>query len=350
MDSKSDSDKTAPILWCLASAALFGASTPASKAVLDGIGPITLAGLLYIGSAIAVLPFAFRGGSRNIALRPKNILRMCGAVVFGGALGPIFLLIGLRQAPAASVSLWLNLETVATALLAYAIFREYITKRTWLAVVFIVAGGITLASPSGWGNMRAVILVALACICWGFDNNLTSIIDGFTPAQTTFIKGIFAGLINLGIGLSIEKSAIGWNYVAGAVVIGMFSYGLSIVLYISGAQKLGATRSQMIFAAAPFLGVTISWAILREPILASQIIAALIMATGLWVLLSERHEHVHLHDRIEHTHSHSHDDGHHMHVHQKLPSGVQHTHAHEHDEVEHAHPHEPDLHHRHEHI
>jgi drug/metabolite transporter (DMT)-like permease len=341
--------RVAPILWCLTAAALFGASTPAAKALLGDMGPLTLAGLLYLGAAAAALPFSFRGGSRQLAWRRSNVLMLLGAIVFGGAIGPALLMIGLTLAPAASVALWLNLETVATALLAWAFFREHLDRRTWLAVVLTVAAGVVLASPSGFSMAPAAGLVALACVCWGLDNNLTAVIDGFTPAQTTLAKGIFAGTTNLGLAFLLEPVDLSVKAAASALSIGGLGYGLSIVLYIHGAQQLGATRSQILFSTAPFMGGVVAWTALGEPILAAQVIAIGVLVPALWLLLSARHEHSHAHDEQTHTHSHRHDDGHHHHSHAALPAATRHTHEHSHQPDVHAHPHVPDLHHRHEH-
>ena len=246
--------RTAAIFWCLTAAALFGASTPASKALLPGIGPLALAGLLYLGAALAVLPFSFRGGSPRLMRMPRNLLMLLGAVVFGGGLGPVLLLLGLSLAPAASVSLWLNLETVATAILAWALFREHLDGKTWTAAILVVAAGVLLAAPSGFEFGWGAILVAAACLCWGLDNNLTALVDGFTPAQTTLAKGIVAGGANLILAFIIEGVHAGPGQWAPALGVGALSYGASIVLYIQGAQHLGATRSQILFSTSPFIG------------------------------------------------------------------------------------------------
>ncbi len=136
---------------------------------------------------------------------------------------------------------------------------------------------------------------------------------------------------------------------AGAVVFGGLSYGVSIVLYIKGAQHLGATRSQILFSASPFLGGIFAWTFLGEPVLAMQLVAAAVMIAALYLLMTARHEHGHTHERMAHTHNHRHDDEHHRHIHPNLPPWIRYTHELEHEELEHTHPHEPDLHHRHEH-
>jgi drug/metabolite transporter (DMT)-like permease len=341
--------RTLPVFWCLAAAALFGASTPASKHLLGGVGPLTLAGLLYLGAALAVLPFSFRGGSPTLRRKRKNVLMLAGAIVFGGGVGPVLLLIGLSMAPAASVALWLNLETVATAILAWAFFREHLDRRTWIAALLVVVAGVILATPEEFGTVAAALFVAAGCAAWGLDNNLTALVDGFTPAQTTLAKGIFAGGANLLLGLLLEDAGVTPGTAGIALGVGALAYGASIVLYIQGAQHLGATRSQILFSTSPFLGGIFAWIFLGEPVLGAQIAAAGVMIAALWLLLSARHDHAHAHDPVTHTHSHRHDDGHHDHVHPGLPAWIRHTHEHDHDENEHSHPHEPDLHHRHEH-
>ena len=192
-----------PILWCLLAAVLFGAATPASKTLLGTLPPITLAGLLYLGAACAVLPFSFQGGSAELRRDRANLGRLLGAVLLGGAVGPVLLLVGLSGAPAASVSLWLNLEVVTTAVLAWAFFREHLGARAWSAVAAVFLAGALLAAPSQVGSFRAAVMVALACLCWGVDNNLTALIDGFTPAQYTLAKGFAAGTVNLSLGLAL---------------------------------------------------------------------------------------------------------------------------------------------------
>jgi drug/metabolite transporter (DMT)-like permease len=334
---------------CLAAAALFGASTPASKAILDSLGPFTLAGLLYLGAAIGMLPFALRGRSLIKQIDRRNLKLLAGAVVFGGIVGPVLLLTGLRIASASSVALWLNMETTATIILGFFLFKENMDARSWLAAALVVGASILLASPSGFGGLGASLLIVGACVAWGFDNNFTALIDGLTPSQSTVAKGVVAGSVNLVIGLSVEAAGATSVTVLAALGVGTLAYGASIALYIAGAQQLGATRSQMIFATAPFWGVALAWTALSEPVLLVQLIAGALMITAVWLMHSERHGHRHTHERQTHTHWHRHDDGHHDHEHPGLPRSTGHSHEHTHEPMTHEHPHKPDLHHRHKH-
>ena len=341
--------RSRPVLAAIAAALLFGASTPLAKALLTTLGPFTLAGFLYLGGALGALPFAFRGGSPELRRDPRQRRLLGFAVLFGGGVAPVLLLVGLRAAPAASVSLWLNTEVVATALIAWAVFHEDIGRGTVMAAALVLAGGLILAAPEGVAGWKAGALVAGACVCWSVDNNLTALVSGFTPAQTTVAKGLIAGSVNLLIGLSLGQHLPGIVRVGAALALGVVSYGFSIMLYIFGAQQLGATRSQMLFATSPFLGVLLAWTFFHEHIQWAQLVAVPFIAAGIYFMLTARHGHAHAHEALAHTHSHRHDDDHHTHVHPGLPAWVRHTHPHEHESVTHTHEHLPDLHHRHKH-
>lgn len=338
------------ILIALLSALLFGSATPISKNLLSQLSSFQLAGLLYIGAAIGVIFIVVRDKKFILPWRMdrKNAMRLLGAVVFGGMLGPLALLAGLRLANASSVSMWLNLEMVATAILGHFIFKDHLTRTGWIAAGGILLSAVILTSGEGSAGILAGVLVTLACICWGIDNHLTALIDGITPAQSTFWKGLVAGTTNLIIGISIAPLIGSMGAVIGGLILGVFAYGFSIVLYITAAQHLGATRSQLIFSSAPFWGILLSILILGEKFTWQLAVAILLFIASLVLLMREQHQHHHIHEEILHEHPHRHDDGHHDHHVADTPDGW-HSHPHHHDFLEHAHPHLPDLHHRHSH-
>jgi drug/metabolite transporter (DMT)-like permease len=335
-----------------ASALLFGASTPVSKILLAELTPLQLAGLLYLGGALGVFILAaLRGRIRQLrAPRDRvNRLRLGGAVVLGGGIGPVLLLFGLWLARASSVSLILNLELAFTAVLGVWLFHEPLHRRGWAGVAGIVAAGALVSWGGGTPGIEAGLLVAGACLCWAFDNHWTALIDGITPGASTFWKGLAAGTVNLGLGLLLDDFYAPWNIVAGTLAVGALAYGLSISLYIASAQQLGATRAQGLFATSPFLGAALAFVALGEPLTAVHGVAMLVMAVSVAVLVLSQHEHEHSHPAMEHVHSHTHDDGHHLHEHEGLPAGTRHSHWHKHEPMRHRHPHWPDVHHRHEH-
>ena len=346
-----DQQKRFGILTALLAALLFGAAAPLGKPLLAHLNDFQFAGLLYLGASLGVSLILIRQKTFQPPwkLARQERFKLLGAIVFGGILGPLFLLAGLRLAAAASVSLWLNLEMVATLVIGALFFEDHLSPKGWIASVGVILAAGLLAWDGGTAGIKAGGLIALACICWGIDNHLTALIDGITPAQSTFWKGLFAGSVNLILGLLLgEYSASGWQ-TAAALGLGAFSYGLSILLYITSAHNLGATRSQLLFSSAPFFGLILSL-FLGESLTLVQGIAFGLFIVSIFFLFKASHTHAHLHAPFSHTHTHHHPDEHHSHQHPEIEEEIfRHTHPHKHQSMAHDHPHWPDLHHRHEH-
>jgi len=338
-------------LLALLSAVLFGASTPASKWLLGAFEPLQLAGLLYLGAALGMAPAALleRRSPSRVRLDRANALRLAGAVLLGGVLGPVLLLIALRQSEAGSVALLLNLELAATAAFGALLFREHLGVRGWWGAAGVVLASCVLVAGGGWPGLGAAALTAAACVCWALDNHLTALIDGISAPRSTLVKGAVAGSVNLALGSAIAPLDLGAGHLAAALAIGALSYGVSILLYIRAAHELGATRAQSVFASAPFVGAALAFALLGEPLSARHAFAVMLLLPSIAALVRSQHGHSHAHEPVAHEHSHRHDDGHHTHVHEGQTAGTRHAHRHEHEAIRHAHPHWPDLHHRHSH-
>ena len=341
------------VLRCLLAAVLFGAAAPAASILAGEMPTLVLAGLLYLGAALAVLPMVVR--HRPDAQGLRSGWRPLGlAVVFGGALGPALLMAGLARVPAATGSLLLNFELVATMTIAAVVFREHLGRRLITAATLIGVAGVLLVWQPGVAVDGGGLLIVGACLCWGIDNSVTARIDQLSPEQITFAKGAVAGTVNVVLGLIIASAAgIETRQLIAALAIGALGYGVSITLWVKGARDLGAARGQVIFAAAPFIGALLSWTVLHESISVVQVIAMPLAAAGVALSLRTSHQHPHRHLSIEHEHEHTHDDGHHDHGHddhgQNGSVAGRHTHRHRHDPVEHVHDHVPDLHHGHSH-
>jgi drug/metabolite transporter (DMT)-like permease len=339
----------------LAAALLFGASTPFAKLLAGGLPPVQLAGLLYLGSGLGL--WAARivrdRGFASSQLRAGEWPWLAGAIVCGGVLGPVLLMLGLSLMPAAGASLLLNLEAVLTALLAWIVFRENADRRVVLGMALIVAGGAVLAWPAGGGgpapSARGALAVAGACLCWALDNNLTRKVSAADALFIAGTKGLAAGLVNLLLAAALGAHLPPLPLAGSAMAVGLAGYGISLVLFVVALRGLGSARTGAYFSTAPFLGAAIAVAFLHEPASTAFWIAAALMAAGVWLHLSERHDHEHAHEPMRHAHPHRH-DAHHQHQHDFDWDGSEpHTHEHHHESLVHSHPHYPDIHHRHGH-
>src|SRR6516164_5225629 len=93
------------ILIAFVAAVLFGGATPANKVLLAQLPPLQLAGLLYLGAALAMVPFvAAQPRVSLVRFGADNARRLLGVILFGGIAGPVLLLAGLTVAPAGEVS------------------------------------------------------------------------------------------------------------------------------------------------------------------------------------------------------------------------------------------------------
>ena len=345
------------VLYALASAALFGLSTPTAKVLLGTIHPAILAGLLYSGAGVGVGllrrlgPRVFGPKARQASLQRKDLPWLAAAIAAGGVAGPLLLMFGLARTDAATASLLLALEGAATAMLAWFVFRENVDRRVALGMACLVAGALILSwseTPS-LQNILGPLAILLACVAWGLDNNLTRKASLADPLQITQWKGLVAGPVNLLIGLWMGASIPLSPALLVALVTGFFAYGLSLALYVLALRDLGAARTGAYFSTAPFLGAVLSVVALGENVTWGLFAAGALMGLGVWLHVTEWHEHEHIHEPASHTHAHVHDE-HHQHEHRPDdPLGEPHAHWHAHGRVKHAHPHTPDMHHGHRH-
>jgi drug/metabolite transporter (DMT)-like permease len=346
------------ILYAFLSAALFGISTPAAKVLLGSTNPGILAGLLYCGAGIGVAVLRHLAGSilaphdaREVGLGRADMPWLAGAILAGGVIGPVLLLVGLTRTDAAAASLLLTLEGVATALMAWFLFHENFDRRIALGMGCLVAGAAVL-SWSGEitvSNLVGPLAIVGACIAWGLDNNLTRKISLSDPLQIVELKGLMAGPVNIALGLWMGGNLPGWTATIGAAIVGFLGYGVSLALFVVALRNLGTARTAAYFSTAPLFGAATAIIALGEPITLQLVSAGLLMGLGVWLHLTERHQHSHVHEPMAHSHPHTHDE-HHEHAHgPEDPPSEPHTHWHQHGRLGHAHRHVPDMHHQHRH-
>lgn len=334
----------------IGAALLFGAGTPLAKALLAGVDPYALAGLLYLGSGLGLALYRRLIQAPVVHLPRTERLWFAGAVLSGGIVGPVLLMIGLVGMPASGASLLLNAEGVFTALLAWFAFKENVDRRIALGMAVIVLGAMILSWPgeTRFAGLWPTLAVLGACLAWGIDNNLTRKISLNDATWIASVKGLVSGTVNLTLAFTLGAAMPAWPHVAGAMLVGLLAYGVSLTLFVLGLRHLGTARTGAYFSVAPFFGALLA-VLMGEAFTTPLLLAGALMAIGTWLHLTERHQHTHVHEPIEHEHEHEHDP-HHRHPHDAtLSNDEKHSHRHRHDALVHTHAHFPDTHHRHSH-
>jgi drug/metabolite transporter (DMT)-like permease len=335
------------VVAALLAALLFGASAPIAKWFLHDVSPWMLAGLFYLGSGIGLGIYRLVTHAQPVSLLPGEAGWLAGAVLTGGVAGPVLLMFGLMGMPASGAALLLNAEGVLTALLAWVVFKENFDQRIAWGMVAIASGAVVLSWPGEARFARTLPALAMlgACLCWAIDNNLTRKVALADATWIAAVKGATAGSVNLALAWVLGAELPGWGTVQSAMLVGLLAYGLSLVLFVVGMRHLGTARTGAYFSIAPFFGAILA-VLSGEAVTLPLLVAGALMALGIWLHLTERHEHQHTHEAIEHSHEHVHDE-HHQHSHEfPAAPGTKHTHLHWHEPMAHIHAHFPDAHHQ----
>lgn len=343
-------------MYGLAAAALFGVSSPLAKLLLPEAGPLLIAGLLYLGAGLGLLAFEVlfdrisEASRRESPVGPADRWLLAGMVLTGGILGPVSMLWGLQRLSAVPGALLLNLEAPFTIGLAVLLFREHLGRREIAGALLIVSAAVILqyrpeeTRPDAWGFLA----IMGACLCWAIDNNLSQRVSLRDPIVVTRIKTLGAAACTMSMAFLSGQSLPRPMILIATLLVGLFSYGVSLVLDMQALRLLGAAREAGFFSAAPFVGAMAAIPILGERWGINEMCASLVMAIGVVLLLREHHHHLHIHEEITHDHGHEH-GGHHEHEHKGGLAEEPHAHLHRHVPLMHDHPHVSELHHRHEH-
>lgn len=351
--------KNKAIIYAVLAALLYGIQVPFSKLLEGELSPVFLAALLYLGAGAGMLAvnaaeIRIKPRGKEAELRKKDLPFVILMIILDIA-APILLLTGLSLSTGGTAALLGNFEIVATALLAMLFFREAVGKRIWLSIALITiacmilsVGDLSLEALKNLQMSRGSLLVLLACVVWGLENNCTRRLSGKNPMQIVIFKGFGSGTGSLFLALIFGRASGPVPYIFLAAVLGFVAFGLSIYFYVRAQRELGAARTSAFYSAAPFMGAFFSFLFLHEKITWTFLLALLLMLAGSALGISEKHNHMHVHLKEAHEHSHSHNDGHHTHTHDYEVKG-EHSHMHTHEEIRHDHPHTPDTHHRHVH-
>lgn len=337
-------------LLALAAATFFGLSTPLVQRFGQGLGPFTTAALLYAGAALFAL-WQREPAHREARLQRADWPRLLGMAAAGAVIGPVALAWGLQHTSGASAALMLTLEAVFTAVLAWRMYGETMDRRVWVAMLLLLAGGLTLVLDqrlAGGTQLLGLLAVLVATVAWGLDNTLSRGVAERDPGQVVLAKALLGVLATLSLAILAREPLPRLDAGFGLLAVGATGYGLSLRFYLLAQRAFGATRTGSVFAFAPFIGAMGAFALGDRSASAIWLMGGGLMLAGVVLHLAEKHEHQHEHPALEHEHAHRHDDEHHTHAHEGM-TDLEHSHWHRHDQQQHAHPHVPDAHHAHAH-
>ena len=330
-----EQNKLKAIMFAFLAAVFYAINVPISKVLLQHVGPTTMAALLYLGAGIGIgMMSLFNKKDREKAesLTKAELPYIVGMIVLDIA-APIFLMLGISYGSSANASLLGNFEIVATTVIALILFKEAVTKRLWVAIGLITLSSILLSfeGTDSFHFSYGSLLVIMATVCWGLENNCTRELSSKSTYQIVMLKGLCSGLGALVIALIKRESFPGIGYIAIALALGFVAYGLSIFMYVRAQNVLGAAKTSAYYAVNPLIGALLAFVFLSESLSWMYVIALIVMVIGSALVVVDtfirQHDHEH-----QHTFTHSHGGSTHTHT-------VRHSHVHKHYLTEEKHRH-----------
>ena len=277
------------IFLAILAAALYALCSPFSKLLLDYMSSTLMAGILYLGAGLGMLMVTIVRKAASLAEKESCLtaqdLPYTIAMIVLDIAAPICLLFGLTMTTAANASLLNNFEIAATAIIALLIFKEAISPRLWLGILFVTVSCSLLSFEdiSSLQFNQGSLFVLLACVFWGIENNCTRKLSSKNPLQIVMVKGIFSGTGSVIIGFLCRERIVHLWSIPVVLLLGFVSYGLSIYFYVYAQRILGAARTSAYYAVAPFIGVVLSLLIFHEMPGVLFFIALILMIIGAWL-------------------------------------------------------------------
>lgn len=285
-----------PIFCAFLAAVLYALNAPVSKLLLKSVPPTMMAAFLYLGAGAGmfILGMVTKGsiGHKKEARLTKKDLPYTIAMIVLDILAPIFLMLGLERTTAENASLINNFEIVATSLVALVLFREKIKRRLWLAIGLITLSSVLLSieDASSFQFSEGSVYVLAACVCWGFENNMTRMLSQSDPKEIVVVKGLGSGTGALITALIAGESFVRLPLIFCVMALGFVAYGLSIYFYVYAQRYLGAARTSAYYAVQPFIGAALSLIFFRTLPGALFYPALLIMIFGTCLLVRDQKE------------------------------------------------------------
>ncbi|MCF0261982.1 MAG: DMT family transporter [Sphaerochaetaceae bacterium] len=278
-----NNSKLRATLFAILAAVFYALNMPLSKLLLKHVSTTMMAGYLYLGAGLGVgtMFFANRKSIDKKQLLSKADIPYTIGMVVLDIIAPICLMLGLSTTSSANASLLNNFEIVATSIIAMLFFKEKVSSKLWLSIILVTASSIVLSFEKdlltfSWGS----ILVLLATVCWGLENNCTRSISSKNTYEIVTIKGLCSGLGAVIVALVIGEKNSELRYIIEALALGFVAYGLSIFFYIKAQEKLGAAKTSAYYAIAPFVGALLSFVLLKEPLTEQFMLGFVIMIIG----------------------------------------------------------------------
>ncbi len=278
------------LLFAFLSSFLYDLNVPVSKYSLKTLSTNEILFLLYFGSAVGLFLLMLFNKKQKFSLKPEKgeSIFIIGVIIFD-ILAALFIVESLKYIDASTVSLISILEISFTIVISHFIFKTKISKNLIIAVILVSIGGILLSfdSSTEFKLSIASMLTVFATACWGLENNLTAKVSDKNPLLLVFYKCFAVAIFNLLFILNINIFELFINnwYL---LVIGFFTYGISILYYVYAINYIGISKTSIVFSFSPVFGALISLILFKEKITIYFVISLILMLMGIYFTIIDK--------------------------------------------------------------
>ncbi len=278
------------LLFAFLSSFLYDLNVPVSKYSLKTLSTNEILFLLYFGSAVGLFLIMLFNKKQKFSLKPEKgeSIFIIGVIIFD-ILAALFIVESLKYIDASTVSLISILEISFTIVISHFIFKTKISKNLIIAVILVSIGGILLSfdSSTEFKLSIASMLTVFATACWGLENNLTAKVSDKNPLLLVFYKCFAVAIFNLLFILNINIFELFINnwYL---LVIGFFTYGISILYYVYAINYIGISKTSIVFSFSPVFGALISLILFKEKITIYFVISLILMLMGIYFTIIDK--------------------------------------------------------------
>jgi drug/metabolite transporter (DMT)-like permease len=277
-------------LYALLAAVCGGAIPASSKIVLAVATPAAVSAWGFLISGLILVPYKPKAHPGRKSLPSVVFFGLLGA-----ALGPVLYQYGLSSTTAVNAALLSNGEVLFTALIAFGVFGERLSRRQLGFGMLIIAGIVAVSTNlelSGIQFLEGLVgnlLILASTLAWSVENNL--IVNatqrfgaGLITKFRNIIGGAFVAVIAASLEIRLGVPPEAWI----PLVILAFSLAGPSFFAIAALGKIGAVRTILVFSTTSVFGALFALVFLGEQITAVQLSGGAAIMVG--VYLFQRNE------------------------------------------------------------
>jgi drug/metabolite transporter (DMT)-like permease len=282
-------------LMLLATVCLWAFNFTVTRYVLThGFKPLAYSSIRYAAAAIIFAGITY-GLERSVAVRRRDVGLLLVAAALGVWLNQIAFVYALRTTTASTAALIMGVLPIFTALLAWTVGLERLSRRFLLAGAVSFGGIALVAAGSGGefsGSYTGVVLILVTAATWaGYSVAVAPLMRQYSPFKISAVVLVlgWAPLFLTGLPQLADQdfglSALVWACLVFATLGPLV---LTNVLWFTAIDRVGPSRATLFTNLQPFLAAIFGLAILSESMTLVQVAGGVLIGLGLMLARRRR--------------------------------------------------------------